>query len=313
MVRDERMPRSRKSSKSLEVLKPQRSPTPATPAAPVIPTTLGSVYRWRFGDASFEVDAEHGAHITAFRIGERNILIGPETSPINYGSTFWTSPQSDWNWPPPPELDSAPFSVSGEGADLVFEGPPMPATGLAIRKRFRADPDRETVSVEYGIHNTSDQERTVAPWEISRVPTGGLTFFPLGKGIESRSTLASRELAQVAWFTYDPEPITDHQKLFAHGGEGWVAHADPARGILLLKTFPQIAPEDQAPGEAEIELYADPKHTYVEIEQQGAYRPIAPGAEVKWTVVWRLRRLPTAIKLVAGNKDLMALVRALIR
>ena len=80
----------------------------------------------------------------------------------------------------------------------------------------------------------------------------------------------------------------------------------------MSKPSPEIAPGDQAPGEATIELYADPAHTYVEVETQGAYRELAPGAQTSWTVTWRLRRLPLAIGATVGNKDLLALVRALV-
>ncbi len=281
----------------------------------VVPTIDGGIYRWSFGevpsDVSFQVDAAKGARITAFRIGDDNILTGPDVNPLNFGSTFWTSPQTDWGWPPIVEIDSGPYLPSGDGADIVFQSPAGGTLGIAVAKRFRVDAEKETVQVEYTMENHSSESRTVAPWEISRVPTGGLTFFPTGAGAQPPSNLAVREAEGAIWFAYDPAPITDHQKLFAHGAEGWVAHVDVARRMLLIKTFPQIAPGDQAPGESEIELYADPGHTYVEVEQQGAYRPLAPGARTTWTVTWQLRQLPIGIDIMPGNKDLLALVRAL--
>jgi hypothetical protein len=41
-----------------------------------------------------------------------------------------------------------------------------------------------------------------------------------------------------------------------------------------------------APAEAEIQAYANPGKTFVEIEEQGAYTTLAPGASVSWTVRW---------------------------
>ena len=70
--------------------------------------------------------------------------------------------------------------------------------------------------------------------------------------------------------------MTDHQKLFADGREGWLAHVDG--DALLVKTFAVVPRAAQAPGEAQIEIYATPAHTYVEVEVQGAYETIAPGA-----------------------------------
>ena len=75
-------------------------------------------------DLSMTVDAAHGGKILSFKLGEQEILAQnpaaapqPEQAegqpprrrwfnPNSYGSTFWTSPQKEWNWPPVPEYDS---------------------------------------------------------------------------------------------------------------------------------------------------------------------------------------------------------------
>jgi hypothetical protein len=276
------------------------------------PQVVGSIHRWRFGDVSLEVDAAIGARVTAFCVGSENILTGPTVNPLNFGSTFWTSPQADWGWPPVVEIDRGSYRVTGDRADVRFESAPAGATGIVVTKRFRVDPDRELVEIEYTIENRSGPPKRLAPWEISRLPIGGLTFFPAGAGVQPRSSLTVTRIDDVIWFNYDPRRITDHQKVFAHGSEGWIAHIDVPRRLLLVKTFPEIDPGDQAPGEAQIEVYADPEHTYVEVEQQGAYQELAAAAQVAWTVGWRLRRLPTEIDAATGSKDLLALVRALV-
>lgn len=278
----------------------------------VAPEVEGGRYRWRLGDLSLEVDAAHGARVIAFRIGAENILSGSDVNALNFGSTFWTSPQADWNWPPVLEIDSGPYTVSGQGADLLFTSATADPLGLAVTKRFVVDRVREVIEITYGIENRGSTARTVAPWENSRVPTGGLTFFPVGAGVQPASTLKVREIDGVVWFDYDAKAITDHQKMFAHGAEGWLAHIDLPRRMLYLKTFGEIEASAQAPTEAQIEIYADPAHTYVEIEQQGSYLPIAPGAQVEWSVTWRLRRIPLGVEIVPGNKSLVALVRAVV-
>jgi hypothetical protein len=278
----------------------------------IAPTEDGSRYRWRYGEVSFEVDAGHGARITAFAIGDENLLTGPDTNALNFGSTFWTSPQSQWGWPPEVEIDSGPYQVRGGGADLAFTSSPGRTLGIAVTKRFEVNPASETVTVHYTMENRSGKDQQVAPWEISRVPTGGLTFFPAGEGIFPPTNLVVRQEDGLVWFDYDRRVIDDHQKLFADGGEGWLAHLDVARRMLLVKTFPEVPRDRQAPGEAEVEVYADPQHSYVEIEQQGAFSPLAAGAASSWSVTWRLRRLPLGIEAVAGSKDLVALVRGLV-
>src|SRR5262245_7291040 len=179
------------------------------------PTVEGSRHRWSYGSVSFEVDAAKGARITGFSIGGENILTGPETNALNYGSTLWTSPQSQWGWPPEVEIDSDPYDVRGTGADLVFAGKPGRTLGIAARKRVVVNAETECVRVVYTLENRSGKEQRVAPWEISRVPTGGLTFFPAGDGIFPPTNLRVREAEGLIWFDYDPRTITDHQKLFA--------------------------------------------------------------------------------------------------
>src|SRR5690606_29442140 len=83
------------------------------------------------------VDPTAGARIAGFFVGNTNLLTGPEVDPSNYGSTFWTSPQSDWNWPPPPEVDNQPYAVlEGEDDVLVCCGAPCTQLGLLVTKRF---------------------------------------------------------------------------------------------------------------------------------------------------------------------------------
>jgi hypothetical protein len=289
------------------------------PARDSLASTADGTHRWRCGPATFVVDSLHGARITEASIGADNILVAADVDPGNFGSTCWTSPQRDWGGPPLPEHDTEPYLVSGSGTELELRGRPAARSGIAITKRFGIDPRRETFFAEYELDNQgigdgqSQERRSAAPWEISRHPIGGLTFFPRGDGVQAgRSTLRSVEAEGAIWFAYDPASITDHQKLFAHGAEGWVAHVDIARRMLLVKTFPEITVAEQAPDESQIEIYADPTHTYIEVEQQGAYRALEPGECSTWKVAWRLRRLPQALSPVAGSRELLDLVRGLI-
>ena len=79
-----------------------------------------------------------------------------------------------------------------------------------------------------------------------------------------------------------------------------------------MKTFPAVPRAAHAPGEAQIEIYASPAHTYVEVEAQGAYETVAPGEALTWQVVWLARRLPENLPISVGSEALLAHVRALV-
>lgn len=282
---------------------------------PSAPAVKGSFYTFTFGDTVFAVDAATAGRIATFSLAGKNILTAARGSDDNnWGSTFWPSPQSDWNWPPPAQIDPGPYAARVQGTSLVLESPTFPGLGLGVTKRFSVDPGKAMVTVAYGIVNKGGQARAVAPWEITRVAAGGLTFFPMGEGAPwkgPQELLRLQMHAGVAWLASERGAISSDQKVFADGHEGWIAHV--AGDLLLVKAFSDIAPAQAAPGEAEIELYTDASRTYVEVENQGAYANLDPGATATWTVRWFLRKLDAAVSVQPGSTDLLGVVRALAR
>jgi hypothetical protein len=125
----------------------------------------------------------------------------------------------------------------------------------------------------------------------------------------AQDLLAPSIVNGVAWFSYNAAAITADQKLFADGQEGWIAHVDG--DLLLVKSFADTQPAQAAPGEAEIEIYANAGHSYVEVENQGAYVNLAPGTSTTWTVRWNLRKLDLAA--TPGSAALLALVRSMVK
>jgi hypothetical protein len=105
--------------------------------------------------------------------------------------------------------------------------------------------------------------------------------------------------------------VTKDSKLYADGTEGWVAHI--AAGLVFIKVFADVSADKIAPNEGDVELYTNALHTYVELENQAAYGPIAAGQSVTWKVEWFLRRLPAALTPTAGNVALAQFVRETIK
>jgi hypothetical protein len=284
----------------------------ARKAAWVAPAIEDGRHVLAWDDVSFEVDAHVGGRVTALRLGGRNLLTGPEIDAGNYGSTFWTSPQSAWGWPPVPEIDHQPYGAIIEDDTIIMRSARSRILGVEVEKRFTADRARGALLFDFRIFNQGPASAQTAPWQITRVHPGGLTFFPTGTGSFAPSNLAVSEALGVTWYAYDAAAVTDNQKLFADGREGWLAHVDIGNAALLLKTFAVVPRAAQAPGEAQIEIYASPAHTYVEVEAQGAYETVAPGASLGWRVVWLVRRLPPGLRSAAGSSELVAYVRGLV-
>jgi hypothetical protein len=259
-------------------------------------------------DVRLEVDAARGGRITALRLGDRNLLSGAEVDAINYGSTFWTSPQSAWGWPPVVEIDSAPYEGALDGEAVVLRGPASAALGVSVDKRVEADRDARAFVLTYVVLNQGAAPVSVAPWEVTRVQPNGLTFFATGAGAYAPSDLPAREAAGVTWIHHDAAVIVGHQKLYADASEGWVAHLDG--DALFVKSFARVAREAHAPGEAQIEIYASSMHRYVEVEQQGACEALAPGGALTWRVEWRVRRVPDDVDRALGSAALVRLARA---
>jgi hypothetical protein len=187
--------------------------------------------------------------------------------------------------------------------------------GLSVTKKFSPDFEDGAVVVEYILKNEGDASKMLAPWEITRVAAGGLTFFPADGKPTGTNLPPLVESGGVTWFKYEAATVTKDSKLFADG-KGWIAHVTP-QNLLLVKTFPDIKLTEAAPKEAEIEIYENdptvPAKAYVEVENQGAYSEIPAGAELGWTVRWYLRALPAEVKVEPGNAELLKIVTDLVQ
>jgi Domain of unknown function (DUF4380) len=274
------------------------------------PDAEASLFGLDLDDARLEIDASVGGRVTALRLAGRNLLTAPEVDPVNFGSTFWTSPQVEWGWPPLAAIDTQPYAATLEGEDVVLCGPTSDVLGVAIEKRFAVDRAQGAFVLTYRVVNHRALAARVAPWEVTRVLPNGLTFFATGAGTYAPSDLPAREQDGITWIHHDAAVIRGHQKLYADTSEGWIAHIDDE--ALFVKTFAVVPRAAQAPGEAQVEIYASSMHRYVEVEAQGAYETIAAGDALVWSVAWRVRRLPAGLSRALGSAALVRHVRALV-
>ncbi len=264
-------------------------------------------YTLRGDDLTLEVDPRTGGRVTSFRLRGAEALSGPDVHPTNWGSTLWTSPQSAWGWPPPREFDDVAHSAEIDGDALALRGPTCAAVGVSLGKRFSLDIEGRAVLIEYSAENRGPAARALALWEVSRVPKGGLTFFPTGEG--THGTLPLEVAGGGTWYLHRPETLTaDGSKSSGDGTGGFIAHA--GGGLLFVKSFDDLGPEEQAPGEGEVEIYGNTR--YVEVEVQGPYVTLAPGSSTRWSVRWTLREL-AGRDLTPGDDDLFAFAVSISR
>lgn len=244
----------------------------------------GGKYALQLGDVTMTVDGQHGGKITSFRYGDIE-TISQSRFPNSFGSTFWTSPQKEWNWPPVPEYDSKPFTVENSAGSLILVSDKSEKFGYRLKKKFEMDPKDNAFVITYTIINESDRTRQVSPWEITRTPNGGMIFFESSEVTPGygKANIDFVFTLDAAWFTLD---VKKEQRKINSEGTGWLGFLD--NGLLFVKSFPDLDQSDPAPGEAEIQFYIHGDNTYLEIEEQGAYTTLEPGEEVNWTTRWYL-------------------------
>ena len=248
--------------------------------------TNEQVFTLKNGDVTMTVNASKGGKILSLKYKDQEVL-SQSRWPESFGSTFWTSPQKEWNWPPVPEFDKQAYTVKQqEDARLTITSPVCERLGLSVGKDFQTDAKDGAFVITYSIRNEGSEPRSVAPWEITRVQNGdGIIFFDAPVDSIWPAGLMTFESAHgAAW--YKTDEARENRKVNADG-EGWLAYT--ANGLLLVKKFQNLKKDEPAPGEAEIQVYVNRGKTYIELESQGAYTLLQPGEHLEWTVRWYLQ------------------------
>jgi hypothetical protein len=288
--------------------------TPPAQLTPLVPTPTNGQYLFTNGDFALWVDPNLAGRVTVLSMGQTNLLTGSDVDATNWGSTFWTAPQSDWNWPPPAEIDSSPFTPTVTGAVLRVAGPASPTLSVAVVKDFSAgmsaDASVAVVSITYALLGTGGTVQK-SPWEVTRVATGGISFFAAATCTDPTNPIPLPQAAGACWLDYAAAGLAAGQhKWRLDGTGGWLAHT--AGGLLFIKRFQDLAPAALPLGHGEIEIYTAPPSQYVELEMLGPYSTVTPGAAVTWAVSWIVTRVPATVPAYAGSPELMALVAQLL-
>ncbi|MFV8782106.1 DUF4380 domain-containing protein [Microbulbifer sp. SA54] len=281
-------------------------------AAALSSTSHGEeVTRLQKGDFTIALDPQHGGRVTEMRLADTDLLALENRHPNNFGSTFWLSPQSLWNWPPVAEHDSAPYQVRKSGEHFLhLESTAGAGTRIAKAVTLEGEGEGEgRARLDYRI--LAEQPfREIAAWEITRVANRGLAFAPVNT--ETVATVRGQmdyelDSGGTLWLPMSGSEVLTEGKVIANGSEGWLAYA--VDGLLYLKVYPQVAAEKMATGEGDIELYLSGEKPYLELEVQSAAQALAAGDSLDWTVTWLLLPIPATVDIAPGSASLLAFAR----
>ena len=260
------------------------------------------VFTLKNGDVTMTINADKGGKILSLKYQDKEVL-SQSRWPESFGSTFWTAPQKEWNWPPVPEFDKQAYTIQKkEDSRLTITSPVSARLGLSVGKDFQTDTKDGAFIITYSIKNEGNEPRRVAPWEISRVPNAdGQIFFEAVDSIWPAGLMSFETEQGVSWYKTDEAP--QNRKVNADA-RGWLAYA--ANDLLLVKRFLDLKNNEPAPGEAEVQVYVNRGKTYIELESQGAYTLLQPGESLQWTVRWYLLPADTT-----NRKEMLKKISAL--
>jgi hypothetical protein len=249
--------------------------------------------------------------VSSLKYGNQELAVQVQMDkPKDWGTVLWSSPQSEWGWPPIDVLDNLPYRVENHDDKLVLISEIDKKTGYQFSKTY-VPAGKNAIAVTYRIDNHSDKKKRVGALEVTRLPPAGDVVFPTGDMAPISGIfypLPVQLEKGLCWFPYDAAKIrNDHHKVMLDGREGWVAYRH--KGYLLVKEFEDLPPEAIADGEREVEIFAHVDHTFIEIKQQGAAELLAPGEFLTWTVVWHVLKLPPELKAQSFPDKLADFIR----
>jgi len=265
------------------------------------------------GDAQLTIDPQLGGRVTSLTFSSVEFLAQPDSQKVNFGATFWPSPQKFWHWPPPHNLHTGAYGYKAIAGGYYLQSKPDTATQLQFEKEIQKSAHPNAFDLTYSMRNTGAETVNFAPWEVIAVKGGGVVFFPTAQdSMAHPSTLKLEVKDGISWYfaEHDPE-ATKSTKAFQDGAEGWIAYAFPAQRVMLVVHYPPMKGGVHAPTHAEVEIYHSPKKDYVELENQGSYTEIAENEQVLHQVRWQLCAIPDSIAIEKGNPKLVQFVRVM--
>jgi hypothetical protein len=257
---------------------------------------LAEIHELKLGPLTIAVDASKGGRISSFKFDGREVLSTKrDRDNWHWGSTVWTSPQSDWKWPPSKTFDQDPFETkTADQNQIVVESKRAPDTALQLTKTvrlMRAEDKGYHAVIKYEFTNHGDQAQQIAIWENTRVRFTGIVRLPPGTTyyLSNPKAMIYTESDENGLSIPLDDRQPDGQKVFCtppqRPGESTWNHFF-VDGLRFSKQ--RAMPSNSAPGESPLEIYLAPKDGFAELENQGEYAEVLPGASIAMEVIWGL-------------------------
>jgi Domain of unknown function (DUF4380) len=281
----------------------------------------------RCGPTEVEFLPAEGGRLSRLRYHGVDLVLPPGRVPGFHGDTFWPSPQSRFDWPPPPVLDSAPYEIVTEsGLSLTVRSSPDPDLGLQVEKRF--DLAEHSLTMQFTLTNIWPHPQDVAPWQVTRAPRTGLLVWATGEPFHDADRLRKQDEDPGCWFLHRDSPsafaglqvgethsciavpaVMGTSKVFTDA-RGWLAHAHDS--TLFLRVFPDLTLDQAAPRQGEVEMFFDSGRDYIELENQGAFVTLDPGESLTYPVQWRFRAVDPGLSTEQLTPELLAEIHSLL-
>lgn len=234
---------------------------------------------------SLTVDPNYGARITSLKYKGREVLqTNRDSAGLTWGSTAWTSPQADWNWPPPATFDTGAYTVRKVSDRIyIFTSALDSSSLLRLEKRFMLN-DSGEVGLRYKVKNESGMPVQIAAWEVTRIPYGGRIEFPASDTVWSSEKYIPVELHDTVAVINIDDQITKPIKIYANLRDTMVRYYH--EGLVFTKQTVITGLNQVAPGQAPLEVYLDPGKKFAEFELQGGLYTLQHGQSAALRVKW---------------------------
>jgi len=281
----------------------------------------------RCGSVQAQFRPSEGGRLASLSYRGVELVLPPGRVPGYYGDTFWPSPQSLFDWPPPPVLDAAPYEILDQSTtSLAMRSAVDPDYGLQVSKHFELHED--SVTFGFVVTNTWPRAHAVAPWQVTRAPRSGLLVWAVGQAFHDEDRLSKQREDPGCTYLHAqsdkdfegysvagahasiPVPAVTRTSKFFTDARGWVAHVHD--GVIFLRVFPDLSLDQMAPRQAELELFFGLERDYIELENQGAHETLAPGASLTYEVEWRFAPVDPGLQADQISPELLEAIDALL-